>query len=537
MSQQPQRLKTLPLLVDIAMQTGELPPLHPQNPSLILELISPPAFTSLQLREQRASIISAVKSFADTPAPIAAETLRQIIAFENKLYPLMQADKHWFFSLANKTEALQFARDIFLLHSVAAHTLERLLERRGEWANSDSDVLLHEVIAFALYHHGAAIKWSFFRHEPVKATVWPQLHRLFLFAEQNYFATVSVRLFEDEAQYPTSAQSLYIRALLLEVLNTGSLTIEQVEIADGWLAEWSPDYLFDTAYLPRAHSLFVDLNAGTGLQLANGNTAKPSYRYLRMDSLKNQVEAIRTELRAGRPYHGRGTSNVFSMEQHVALLSTIERLYQTLLNASASRIEERTPVNNLLADIRLDFNDALAAVSGEEKPAISAEAAAQNTRWTRWRVHDISSKGVGLLVDRATGERVSVGQLLTIKPDGLEHWMMGVIVRKLTQRTVGETLLGVEILCYRPLPVTLTRYAHVRDVEPDPGVTPVRALYLPGGDADGKADILVMPAADFQLKNVFSLAAKKNKFRVRINRVLRKGGDWVGLRFEVIGKQ
>ena len=115
--------------------------------------------------------------------------------------------------------------------------------------------------------------------------------------------------------------------------------------------------------------------------------------------------------------------------------------------------------------------------------------------------------------------------------------MMGVIVRKLTQRTVGETLLGIEILCYRPLPVTLTRYAHVRDVEPDPGVTPVRALYLPGGDADGKADILVMPAADFQLKNVFSLAAKKNKFRVRINRVLRKGGDWVGLRFEVIGKQ
>ena len=500
--------------------------------------------TSLRKREQRSNIISAVKLFAQAPAPMPREMLQQIIDFENRLYPIIQAEKRWFFSLTDKSEALQFARDMFILHRVAARTLEQIIERRGEWIISDRDVLLLQATAFALYHHGAAIKWSFFRHAPVKPTVWPELHRLFSFAEKSGFATVPVSLFDNEAQDTTSAQSLYVRALLLEVLNTGSLTIEQVEIADGWLAEWTPDYFFDTHYLPRAHSLFVDLHAETGLQLVTGNTAGPSYRYLRLDSLKNQVEAIRAALRAGRPHHGRGTPNLFVMEQHIALLSTIERLYQTLLNASASRIEERTQVNNLLADVRLDFNPARAAISGDSRAqtqtknlATDSVAAIDNTRWTRWKIHDISSKGIGLLVDRATGERVNIGQLLAVKPDGLEHWMMAVIVRKLTQRTVGETLLGVEILCYRPLPVMLTRYAYARDAAPDSDTTPIAALYLPSIQADGKSDILILPAADFQLKNIFSLATQNHHFRVRINRVLRKGNDWVGLRFEVIGKQ
>jgi hypothetical protein len=149
----------------------------------------------------------------------------------------------------------------------------------------------------------------------------------------------------------------------------------------------------------------------------------------------------------------------------------------------------------------------------------------------------MSSKGIGLIVDRPTGDRISVGQLLAVKPDGFAYFMVGVIVRKLTQRTLGETLLGVEMLSYRPLPMTLYRYTNARDAMPDPGNPPVPAIYLPGRDQDGKSDALVLPSGDFGLKNVFSLPTKSGNFRVRINRVLRKGDDWVGLRFEVISRK
>ena len=541
-----------------------------------LATLTAPLVTSLRNRDQRVKLISAMRVFADAPAPISADAVHNLVIFENSIYPVIQADKRWFFMSAGKTEATQFARDLHVLHSVAAKTLESLVARRGEWAKGDTDPLLQRIVAFALYHHGAAVKWCFFRHEPVKPTVWPDLHALYKFADaQGFgFATTPVALFADESHYKITPLSLYLRALMLEVLNTGSLSMPQIEIADGWLAEWTPDYALDETYSQRSHALFVDLDLMAGMQLVTGNTAKPSYRYVRVEGLKDQVEAVRTQLRTGNPYHGRGISCEFPMEEHVALLSTIERLYTTLLQASASRIEERKTVENLMADVRLGFEDTRQAVLGEaaEDARENAKAAGAkadsvpgqinfgdleltlemptmhdtnppsagltaDARWTRWKIHDMSSKGIGLMVNRVTGERISVGQLLAVKPDGFAHYIIGVIVRKLTQRTVGETLLGVELLSYRPLPVTLQRYAHARDATPDPGHSPVSALYLPGRDPEGKTDILVLPSGDFGLKNVFSLPTRSVNFRVRINRVLRKGADWVGLRFEVIGKK
>ena len=524
--------------------------------------------TSLQNREQRVAMIGTIKAFADAPAPISPDAVHKLVVFENSLYPVIQSDKRWFFANAGKTEAMQFARDLNVMHSVAAKTFETLVERRGEWTKGDTDPLLQRIVAFALYHHCAAIKWCFFRHEAIKPTIWPDLHALYKFADaQGFgFAATPVSLFADEVQYKITATSLYLRALMLEVLNTGSLTMAQIEIADGWLAEWTPEYALDETYAQRSHALFVDLDLMAGMQLVTGNTAKPSYRYVRVEGLKEQVEAVRTQLRTGNPYRGRGANNDFSMEEQVALLSTIERLYTTLLQASASRIEERKPVENRTADVRLGFEDARQVVSGQAgkaaagahhenessefghlelslempgpggTPAATADPAV-DTRWTRWKIHDMSSNGIGLMVDRVTGERIGVGQLLAVKPDGFAHYVIGVIVRKLTQRALGETLLGVEILSYRPLPVTLYRYSHARDAMPDTGSPPVYAMYLPGRDQEGRSDILVLPSGDFGLKIVFSLPTKSVNFRVRINRVLRKGADWVGLRFEVIGKK
>ena len=543
--------------------TGAFNDSDPLSTSAVLNI------TSLQNRGQRAAMIGTIKAFADAPAPISADAVHRLVVFENSIYPVIQADKRWFFATAGKTEAVQFARDLNVMHSVAAKTLETLVERRGEWAREDTDPLLQRIVAFALYHHAAAVKWCFFRHEPVKPTLWPDLHALYKIADAHGFATTPVALFADEAQYKITATSLYLRALMLEVLNTGSLTMPQIEIADGWLAEWTPEYTLEETYSQRSHALFVDLDLMAGMQLVTGNAAKPSFRYVRVEGLKEQVEAVRTQLRTGNPYHGRGAPNVFPMEEQVALLSTIERLYTTLLQASASRIEERKPVENLMAEVRLGFEDARLVVSGETRQAAAGASPASpesalvkfgglelsldmpasgsapavvshpvpESRWTRWKIHDMSSKGVGLMVDRVTGERISVGQLLAVKPDGFAHYVLGVIVRKLTQRTVGETLLGVEILSYRPLPVNLYRYSHARDAMPDAGSLPVPAMYLPGRDQEGKSDILVLPNGDFGLKNVFSLPTKSVNFRVRINRVLRKGADWVGLRFEVIGKK
>jgi hypothetical protein len=510
------------------------------NEELITKLAGGNA--SIQNREQRGEIIAAFKAFSDLPAPLSPAQVRELIALENALYPVIQSDKTWFFDSLGRVEAVQFSRDLHVLHSVTAKGLRQLIERRGEWSSGDTDPLLHQTMAFALFHLGASIKWCFYRHEPVKPTLWPDLHALYRAAEQAGIAASPVVLVENERDQPTSILALFLRALLLEVLNTGSLSMPQIEIADGWLAEWCPEYSLDQTYAPRSHAMVVDLDAMAGLQLVTGSAPKPGFRYLRLDGLKAQIEAVKTQLRNGQPYHGRTTTRHFAVEEHVALLGAAERLYTTILQASASRIEERTPVTGRTAEVVAGFAAARAALLPKDAGSgiefsFDAEHASNDETTPRWRLHDMSSKGVGLTVDRSTGEKTAVGEFISIRVDGFPNFLAGVAVRKVTQRALGETLIGVEILSYRPLPVVLHRYNHARDADPDPQSAPIEAIYLPGRDPEGKADVLALPAGDFGLKNVFKLATRDTNFRVRINRVLRKGCDWIGLRFEVIGKK
>jgi hypothetical protein len=522
--------------------------------------------TSIQDRKKRATAMIALKSFPDRQGPITPGRVRDLIAFENRLHPIIQSDKKWFFANAERTDAIQFARDMHVLHNFGAATTEQMVLRRAEWARGDDDPLLQRVAAFALHHHASSIKWCFFRHETVKPQTWPQLHSMLLFAETNNFSTTPMFLFDAESQFKTSIQALYLRSLLLDVLNTGSLNMPQIEIADSWLSEWTTSYQLESDYQQASHALFVDLDASSGIQLVTGNAAWPSYRYLRMEKLRDQVEVVRSELRVGRPYHGHSVSNEFPVEEHVALLTTVERVYKSLLEASASHLEERLLVANLVAEVRVGFDAArkalvadaaaaqeagtmlrfsdvelsLAPIAGSEAAAEASEPGANTdidpVSMGRWKIHDMSSKGMGVLVERTTGESVHVGQLLAIKPEGEKHWMLGTIVRKLTQRTIGETLLGVELLCFRPLPVTLKPFAQASDPIPDPRLEAIEALYLPGLEQHGRADVLVMPSRDVGLKNVFGMNASAATYRLRINRVLRKDSDWMGVRFEVLGK-
>jgi hypothetical protein len=525
--------------------------------------------SSIQDRKKRAAAMIALKSFPDRQGPLTPARVADLISFENTLHTIIQSDKRWFFANSERTDAIQFARDMHVLHNFGAATTEQIIARRSEWANSESSVdesnfdtvvendpLLQRVVALALHHYASSIKWSFFRHETVKPQIWPLLHAQFNFAESNGFATTLTHLFDAEKHFKTSVQALYLRALLLDVLNTGSLSMPQIEIADGWLAEWTLGYQLDHTYSAAAHSLFVDLDASMGIQLVTGNTAWPSYRYLKMERLRDQAEVVRSELRVGRPYHGHTSSSEFPVREHVALLTNVERVYKSLLDRSVSHIEERQLVANVSADVRIGFDAVRTAIAGDAdetglspapnmkfadlelslSPANKPTTEAETQNDTRWKIHDMSSKGVGLLVERGIGEAVNVGELLAIKPFGEVHWMLGVLVRKLTQRTVGETLLGVEILCLRPLPITLRQFAQLADSKPDPSIPPTSALYLPGLEEHGRADIIVMPDRDVGLKSIFGLAAMSSKYRLRINRVLRKETGWMGVRFEVLGK-
>jgi hypothetical protein len=62
------------------------------------------------------------------------------------------------------------------------------------------------------------------------------------------------------------------------------------------------------------------------------------------------------------------------------------------------------------------------------------------------------------------------------------------------------------------------------------------AIYLPGLDTNGKLDSILVRAEDFAGENLFDLQAGPNRYRIHLNRIIRKGADWIKARFEIKGK-
>ncbi len=143
-------------------------------------------------------------------------------------------------------------------------------------------------------------------------------------------------------------------------------------------------------------------------------------------------------------------------------------------------------------------------------------------------MYDLSSKGYGLLVDRAAAELILLNCIIALRNHDTGGWIVGLVVRKLANRVRGEILVGIEVLAYRPIPVDLApAFAG--------GVT-VQALYLPGFDTNGKLDSVIVRVADFRSDQSLAINAGAVQYRVRLNRIIRRGADWIKARFEIESK-
>ncbi len=282
-----------------------------------------------------------------------------------------------------------------------------------------------------------------------------------------------------------------------------------------------------------------------------------SVRYVRVDGLKAQIEEVQLGLRHGRLYAGYGAGAVFPVEEHVALLAIIEKLYHSILAGSENRIEERTHFEDREVDVVIGIDrvmrkmrDApshataprpaaapaaaetielspagLSLVASEAAPVAKEEPAA-DPDIERWKVYDLSSKGYGLLVDRNAAELVLLNGLIALRNHESGGWIVGTIVRKLANRVRGEILVGIEVLAYRPIPV---------DLAPTSGGAALQGLYMPGLDTNGKLDSVIVRVADFRSDQSFAIKGDAH-YNVRMNRIIRKGADWIKARFEIESK-
>jgi hypothetical protein len=131
------------------------------------------------------------------------------------------------------------------------------------------------------------------------------------------------------------------------------------------------------------------------------------------------------------------------------------------------------------------------------------------------------------MVDRATSETILLNGLVALRNQASGGWILCTVVRKLANRARGEMLIGLEVLSYRPIPVYLTASA---------GGDASMGAFLPGADPGGKLDSILMHARDFTAGGTFTIEVGGARYNVRMNRIIRKGADWIKARFEIESK-
>ena len=505
----------------------------------------------------RAHFLAAVRECARDGDDFTLARLRKLMAIDEHFQALVLYDQIEYLRRAEPTEAdREFALNIQRVCLEAANGFQRFLRNRDAWATDRETLdLMFRVTGLALNAIHAFVKWGYFLNES-RAAPWKQLHALYMLADNDGFSRAPFVLYPSRPSFKPSVQSLYLRTLILDLLNTGSLTRIQVEIADGWFSSWCNDYSLDAEYSSRLHLFYVDVAANAGMQLMRRDSLAQTLRFMRADSLKAQIDEVQAGLRHGQLFAGHGAGSVFPVEQHVALLAIIEKLYHSTLANTENRIEERTHFEDREVDVTVGVErimrkareravvpvapGALAAAPSQAEtieitPAgmemVAAAAAAEpgaaapaaDPEVERWRVHDLSSGGYGLIVDRANADAVLLNGLLALRNHETGGWIVGSVVRKLPNRVRGEMLVGVEVLAYRPIPIQLVA---------EDGTT-TEALYLPGTDTNGKQDAVIVRPGEFSSASALTVWVSGRAYRIRLNRIIRKGSDWIKARFEI----
>jgi cyclic-di-GMP-binding protein len=509
--------------------------------------------------EALAQFLSAIEAAGREDEQFSAERLRELLALGEHFQALLLYDQVDFLRASGVSERdREFATGVQRVDLAAANGYQRFLRTRESWATTpEAREDAHRLAGLALDAIHGLMKWGYFLGEPARGAPWQQLHALYRLADADGSVRAPFVLHPAQPAFKPSVQSLYLRTLVLDFLNAGNLSRAQIEIADGWFSSWCEDYSLEPQYVQGRHHFYVDFDSAAGLRLMRGDSPGDSARFLRADAIKAQIEEVQDGLRHGRLFAGYGAGALFPVEEHAALLATIEKLHQSVLSGNEARVEERTHFEDREVDVvtgadrvfrkvRIGATGATAAGSQATYeatqtieitpaglslvPGVGAAAVAPEVDpdIQRWRVQDLSSRGYGLIVDHEAAEVLAVGDLIALLNHETGGWIVGNIVRKRPARVRGEVLAGVEVLSYRPIAVDLLSVSRGEAVE---------AVFLAGGDSSGKHDSLLVRGTNFDSGRTLALKTPEGEFRLRLNRIVRKGVDWLNARFEIESKK
>jgi hypothetical protein len=421
--------------------------------------------------------------------------------------------------------------------------------------------LLPELISRQIVHLALDARVRLFRYEQWIPAKWAELHALMTLACSHQIERRVITLADAST---TTIEHEYLRALVLHLMNAGSLTARQVEFIWGELDDWCAPLRL-TLEPSAANAFYVDLAGREGLRRRTPGPLES--RVLFLDSrplhavmvqhvvtleqkIKSEPLSTRTPRRSEqlslftklaaqvdpefKPFARRG--------ERVSASGNVDAIVGFQKIASYFKEEARQPID--LADSTGESFDSTMdiAVFGRirDEPTRRREIArrrigAHAAPGGPWEAKDVSQTGFKLVAPIQVANAVTLGTLVAIHPHGQPRWTLG-IIRRMKRTSADRAEIGLSIIADTIASVDLTeqrkRGADEYSIEGEGTTINGRrfaALHLSrrARDAEPMVQSLVVPAVEYQPAKRYRLTTDKAEYRIRFGRLIEQQPDWV----------
>ena len=421
--------------------------------------------------------------------------------------------------------------------------------------------LLPELTCRQIAHLALDARVRLFRYEQWIPAKWAELHALMTLACSRQVERRVVTLADAST---TTIEHEYLRALVLQLMNAGSLTARQVEFIWGELDDWCAPLRL-TLEPSAANAFFVDLGGREGLRRRTPGPLESRVLFLDTrplhavmvqhvvtleQKIRSEPLSTRTPRRSEqltlftklaaqvdpefKPFTRRG--------ERVVTSGAVDAVVGFQKIASYFREESRQPIE-LAASSGESFDSTMdIAVFGRirDEPTRRREIArrrigAHAAPGGPWEAKDVSQTGFKLVAPIQVANAVTLGTLVAIHPHGQPRWTLG-IIRRIKRTSADRAEIGLAVVADTISAVDLTeqRRRGADEYSIDGEGTTINGrrfgallLSLRARDGEPMVQSLVVPAVEYQPAKRYRLTTEKAEYRIRFGRLIEQQPDWV----------
>jgi hypothetical protein len=434
---------------------------------------------------------------------------------------------------------------VYDLWTTLGRAYRRLL--RGALEDASPDVAGKEALLAqrALDCVGELMLVHYRARREVDLELWQDLHQVYQTAEQKGAVMATVTAGHRSKSVSTCTE-VYVRALLLSLANPYSLGSRELAWTRRWSTMWA--YKVDlVSAAADAQGYAIDLASNQPPVWIKGESAKPTVRFLETTNLRRSVRSRIKKLESGVDPQTLGLGKDCVQPEAGRLLSSLARVW---IESPSQRqftrrlVTGRTELTSGLEAIHLALGGKAFRSAARHwdytrrdaeqiyiyqgvSPAAQVEEGATGFSSEKWETLDESANGFRLR-RKGGGERLALGQLVALKPEGARSFIL-CDVRWLMSGLDGSLTIGASALPGLGAAVAV-RPASMPNNAPEAFT---QAFLLPNAAAQPTS--LVLPSGWYQHGRELEVREESDLKRVKLLGVVHRGYDYDRANFSVVG--